>query len=985
MAERDFFAEIALAQHPLNHDDTEIPPREHPSNIFTKSNKAFPYDKISTFQDTSYEEKFTIFQQDLKALKDQYCPYLQNHMPPVETVKKTELKTFQYRHQNSTHWEEVTIPHYTGPTGKWKANYKTTFTTNNIPPGHHAILHFQSVDYKTIIYVNGSFIGQHEGFFAPFDFDITDYLQPTNELIIEIQNDIPTKGDEGPLLDGDKIYAATGPGWDDPIEGWHHCPPGAGIIGKVTIEYRPTIHIDDIFVRPNIDNNWVELRLGVTNYKDDLPTGLNLDVLICPKNFIDNTKVDYKAEIAVIGRGKNEYRYLINLPSYRLWEPSTPYLYGIICTISKDSKTLSQSSNHFGMRKFISDETTTPKGKFYLNNKPIILRGANEMGHLQQCVMTDNFDQLVEDILIAKLCNMNYYRLTQRPVQKEIYDYMDALGMMNQSDLPLFSTLRRNQVAEAVKQTGEMEHLLRGHPSAILTTFINEPVCIRPTDDPNHKFSKRYRMKGHRHLLRDELEAFFVAARKITYIANPDRVIKNVEGDYDPPTAQGMPDFHTYTMWYTNHPIPIGKLIRGYIPPVKKGWMIGCGEYGAEGLDNESIMQTRYPKDWIQEDENGRWYPNKIIKAQTHSMHGDWYPEQSTIKSWIESSQTHQATATKLMTDALRRRADCISHTAIHLLIDAWPSGWMKTLVGCDRIPKKAYYTYKEALIPYKLNLRCDRKYVYAGEEIPVEAWLLNDTSENKKGEIIASLTLECGKILSSYSILGNVDATYSICAGIIPIKMPQIEEEITIYLDAAVLDETGAPIHAERITFHVYPRLKPGSVTMHGHLSSVISTKLSLTTSQNPETLVVSDLTDNTSFISTWLDKGKNAVILLQNQETDITIANINIKTKKGPEIFCATAIPRLEKYQLNMLYNEESDHIDFLSTHHIESKGGETLLYTYEKFTSTAPKPRLPLAKKYQIGNAALIILCLNLAGKVGANANLDHFLIDCIEGRI
>ena len=54
------------------------------------------------------------------------------------------------------------------------------------------------------------------------------------------------------------------------------------------------------------------------------------------------------------------------------------------------------------MRKFVSDETSIPKGKFYLNNRPIVLRGANEMGRLQQCVMKGDFDQLVDDILIAK-------------------------------------------------------------------------------------------------------------------------------------------------------------------------------------------------------------------------------------------------------------------------------------------------------------------------------------------------------------------------------------------------------------------------------------------------------------------------------------------------------------------------------------------------------------------------------------------------------
>ena len=39
------------------------------------------------------------------------------------------------------------------------------------------------------------------------------------------------------------------------------------------------------------------------------------------------------------------------------------------------------------------------------------------------------------------------------------------------------------------------------------------------------------------------------------------------------------------------------------------------------------------------------------------------------------------------MTDALRRRSDRIVSTAVHLLIDAWPSGWMKTLVGWTASP----------------------------------------------------------------------------------------------------------------------------------------------------------------------------------------------------------------------------------------------------------------------------------------------------------
>ena len=110
------------------------------------------------------------------------------------------------------------------------------------------------------------------------------------------------------------------------------------------------------------------------------------------------------------------------------------------------------------------DTLSRPRGMMYLNGRPIRLRGANTMGHLQQCVFKGDTTQLIEDILLAKICHMNYLRLTQRPVQPEIYDMCDRLGLLNQADLPLFGSLRRNLMAEAVKQAEEMERLVRSPP-----------------------------------------------------------------------------------------------------------------------------------------------------------------------------------------------------------------------------------------------------------------------------------------------------------------------------------------------------------------------------------------------------------------------------------------------------------------------------------------------------------------------------------------
>lgn len=1003
MANQDYFAEIAMTKHPLGCEDKEILPVVPEHHQFQPSTRSFP-ENVRFSQDISDEQRYTEFKEELAQMRQQYAPYLRNLLPKQE-YDRTELKTFSFRYleeheifsqrDREADWETIQIPDYRGPEEKWRAYYKTTFSARQVGEFEHAVIHFQCVDYKARVYINGCYVGDHEGFFAPFEFDVTDYIVAgeDNELIIEVFNDISILG-KGPVLDGDKIYAATGPGWDDPVTGWHHCPAGAGVFGKVTFEYRPTIYIDDVFVRPLLNDHAVELRVGVINYDNCLYEDYEFEACFLPKNFEDPEFCQkFQAKIKVVGVGRNEYRYHVNMTDYRLWELETPYLYGAICTISQQENKITSFTRSFGMRSFVSDENSQPKGKFYFNNKPILLRGANEMGHLQQCVMNGDLDQLIDDILIAKMCHMNYYRLTQRPVQEEIYDYMDMLGMFAQTDLPLFSFLRRPQVVEAVKQAGEMEHLLRSHPCSILVTFINEPVCIRRTEDPESKYSKRYDMKGHRHLLRDELEAFFVAARKIIYIENPDRVIKNVEGDYDPPTSEGMPDFHCYTMWYSNHGVPIGKLMRGYLPPVKAGWMIGCGEYGAEGLDNENIMWERYPKEWMEPEADGSWYPTKIVRAQTNGAQGDWYPEQRTVSDWVKYSQEHQANATTLMTDAFRRRADILSHTAIHLLIDAWPAGWMKTIVGCDRVPKKAYYAYADSLIPLRVNLRGDRNFLHAKETYEIEAWALNDTSFEEEVEVLVQLR-QGNQVLETFAYAMTAPAANSVVAGFVPLTMPEVTEKTICFVEAVMLKKDGTCVSTERKVLTVYPTCDQ----MHDELAvAFLGTRaeqlcealaFSPCESTNAKHLVVSQWEGNESLVEAALDRGANVVLLTDDVKMEsFRIQDLTIETVKSKKVFFADCREDLRTYDFNMLYNANEDYIDFVGRKAITSnRPGEELVFTYGGKAANgdpAPKVHRPMVEKFAVGNGTLYAISLLLEGRVGANANLDQFLVDCVKG--
>jgi len=1016
VSNHDLFAEIGLTEHPAQNEQlVEITPIPLPKRYFTGTELS-----AGVVKELSYTEKLQQYQTDLAVLRKQYAPFLQNHVPAAPLPRRRlQLDQFQFRYQTEQDhdftyvleglgdWEQVTIPDYRGPAGvdgKWTGYYRTEFDFAKTENKRIYIV-FKGVDYIANVYLNNKWIGSHEGFFAPFEFDITDIVRAHNVLVVEVKNDYPTLGvQELPLLDGDKIYAATGPGWDDPEVGWHHCPPGAGIYNQVYIEERSELFVHDVFIRPDIDDHSIEVWIDLCSSDNQVVQDFVIDLEVYPRNFSEPVKLTQTVAVPYIGPGINYYRYRFPFSDYRLWDPDNPWLYTARVRISKDHELLDVWDRSFGMRKFHMDETSLPKGTLYLNNRPVILRGANEMGHLQQCVMRRDFKQLIDDILIAKLAHLNYFRITQRPVQEEIYDYFDMLGMMHQCDLPLFGTLRRNQFYEAIKQAGEMERLIRSHPSSIMVTFINEPVAIRKHPNPKHKYNRRYREKAHRHLFRQELEYFFQAARKAIALENPDRVVKNVEGDYDPPTLEGLPDFHCYCMWYTNHAVPLGKLHKGYLAAVKRGWKVTCGEYGTEGLDNHEVMINHYPREWLPSDENQRWHPDRIVRAQTYLMHGDWFPEQYRIKDWITASQKHQALAAKLMTDAFRRRSDLLTGTAIHLLIDAWPAGWMKALVGVDRVPKPAYFAYQKSLVPVRVNLRTDRLRVYGGETFEVESWILNDTVTKDQGKIVVTIR-DDAKDYESFAQECAIEPVTAVYTGSIRFKVPNLPDRSRLYLDAVLIDSCGRKVNQERLTLTVFDSntgragLENERTAYLGDGASRILRRLGLEAEeyQNgscPDVIVGSSIEAinlHQEQLSSQINRGAHLILIRENdQPLEVELLGHKFTSRSMTPVYFAAVNSEAQVMQqftaddFAYWYNAEKDMIDFTADSHIIGNGLVPLVFTYRKKHEPGAdgKAKLPIVGTMGIGSGRLTLCSLPLSGKVGFNPALDRLLLALIQ---
>lgn len=792
---------------------------------------------------------------ELERQKEQYRPFMRKLAPVFETLEqRQELREFYWREETEAdrtdfpgvlegrgEWQKVTVPHYGGPLGNAVTYYRTGFSAErNSDEGIYLL--FRGVDYIADVFVNGALAGSHEGFFAPFELDITKYVKDgENTLVVRVKNDFVHKRNERrrgeTMYGGDKIYAATGPGYDDPQMGWHHCPPGMGIWQPVYVEVKNRCSIRDIYVRPLPEEDraevWMEIFKSDPGYQE-----IQVNLSLYGRNFRETVfeNLCYKpttgcavglgdsfteANLTATGeierpvqlfmeKGMNYLRIPISMKGFRWWTQKAPYLYEIQAELrDRDGRVLHRASQSFGMRSFYMDTKEIPRGNFYLNGEKIRLRGANTMGHEQQCVMKGDMEQLTEDILLAKICNMNFLRLTQRPVQEEVYEYCDMLGLMTQTDLPLFGVLRIPQFAEALRQTEEMEKIVRKHPCNILVSYINEP------------FPNAYN-QPHRHLSRADLMRFFTCADEVVKMNNPERVTKHVDGDYDPPSTT-LPDNHCYTMWYNGSGVDAGALHKGYWLPVKKDWNYGCGEFGTEGLDSLEMMEKYYPKEWLPDAASGEkdWTPAKIVASQSWNFHFFFYDTPHTLKGWIQASREHQAWAAKWMTEAFRRNSRMVS-MAIHLFIDAFPAGWMKAIMDADRNPKPAYFAYRDALTPVMLSLRTDRMSYHPGERVSVEVWGCNDENKNyenmkicyqaewckengarewydntARGKMIGQGAVRTGLPLCSSAYLGSVEFE-------IPQEIEQEERRGKILLTAGILTEEGMLLHYNQMTLQV-------------------------------------------------------------------------------------------------------------------------------------------------------------------------------------
>ncbi|MCX6150074.1 MAG: beta-glucuronidase [Ignavibacteriales bacterium] len=311
--------------------------------------------------------------------------------------------------------------------------YKKSFQYNK-QYDKRVFIYFGAVNYDAVVYVNGKKVGEHEGGFTPFNFEITDELA-SNENFIIVKVDNKRKREGVPTLNTD---------W------WNY----GGITRDVKLVEVPVTFIKDYFI---------QLKKGSLN---EVSGWIRIDGL--EKEQEINIQIEDAGIKQKIHSDKNGYASFNFITNLKLWSPENPFLYNVKIISAKDTVV-----DKIGFR---SIET---KGEdIFLNGKPIFLCGISiheEAPYRSGRAFSK--EDAVTLLSWAKELGCNYVRLAHYPHNENMIREADKMGMMVWAEIPVYWTIMwsdSNTYNNASNQLNEMITRDKNRAAIILWSVANE-------------------------------------------------------------------------------------------------------------------------------------------------------------------------------------------------------------------------------------------------------------------------------------------------------------------------------------------------------------------------------------------------------------------------------------------------------------------------------------------------------------------------------
>ncbi len=381
-------------------------------------------------------------------------------------------------------WEEVALPHTyndkdgaSGRTGVCEGGehyyrgltcYRKHFIADVTALKNKRIfMEFGGANTITEFFMNGKFVGKHEGGYSLFRFDITDYLSDDNLIAVKVSN-APTD------------YIA-------PITDQGDFTKMGGIYRDVKLIITEKTHIDlmdygssGIYITPeNITADKSDIDVLVKLANDDT----NEKALTVTAEILDekNSTVAVTAsEISLPAGTKTSVNLSTKVTEPVLWNAiENPYLYKAVITVSQGENILDKAEESFGIRTYHIDRE---KG-FFLNGKHLDLHGVNyhQDSFENGWAMTDSQRERDYKMMLDMGCNS--VRMAHYQHCKNEYDLCDRYGLTVWAEIGIVNKMSPDNntlaIADGFAENAKQQlcELIRqnyNHPSIIVWGISNE-------------------------------------------------------------------------------------------------------------------------------------------------------------------------------------------------------------------------------------------------------------------------------------------------------------------------------------------------------------------------------------------------------------------------------------------------------------------------------------------------------------------------------
>lgn len=354
--------------------------------------------------------------------------------------------------------------------------YKNEFIAPEQNRAAGAALKFHGVDYYCKVWLNGEYLGEHEGYSSPFEFEVGNILKygEPNFLFVKVWSLWDTEPAYKPrnchsvyrnMIKGTYEHADTFVQRDvNPV----------GIWNEVEIYFHNAVRFEGIpHIRalPSEDLKSANIKITGTIVST---MGNASAWLIYRISESDTGKVVAEQSFErnlTVGANEAEFDMTLNNPRlWNTWDRGEQNLYDIKISIGEYSVT-----DSFGVRSlsFIRNDKEIT---YLINGKKLYLRGTT---YFPDNYISEMHEQrYLRDLQNIKAAGFNAVRIHVHVDKPIFYRLCDQMGIVviQDSDLNWIHPLSEEWKDRAVKVFGDMIRLLRNRPSVITWICMNEPA-----------------------------------------------------------------------------------------------------------------------------------------------------------------------------------------------------------------------------------------------------------------------------------------------------------------------------------------------------------------------------------------------------------------------------------------------------------------------------------------------------------------------------